>query len=414
MALASSMLVPSSYSRKSVQISEPIRIALFGATGSIGRSTLELVRANPELFQVDILVAHSSCKALLELAREFSPRIIGLAHPAAASELGACGGLPPGVSLVTGPAVADLAADSQINVVVAAIVGAAGVRSVVKALQAGKRVALANKESLVVAGAAIEPLLSKTSAMLIPVDSEHSALFQALQGQLLDSVSKLILTASGGPFLMRPQETFSSITPEEAVRHPRWSMGKKISVDSATMMNKALELIEAHWLFGVAPESIDVVVHPQSIVHSAVEFIDGSVIAQLSHPDMKGPISYALCYPDARVPSALRPLRLAELGQLDFCALDQSKFPAIRLARESLRLGGLAPAILNVANELAVAAFLDRRLGFNEISAFCELALERVAGAYWQPTADCDALFAQLDEIQTELVTELKAFSRGA
>lgn len=408
------MLVPTLYSRNSASISGPIRIALFGATGSIGKSTLELVRDNPNLFKVDILVANSSCEALLALAREFSPRIIGLADSAAAERLESFGGLPPGVSLVTGSAVAELAADPQCSVVVAAIVGAAGVRSVVRALQAGKRVALANKESLVVAGAAIEPLLRDHGGMLIPVDSEHSALFQALQGQLIDSVARLILTASGGPFLNRPLQNFASITPEEAVRHPRWSMGKKISVDSATMMNKALELIEAHWLFGVAADSIDVVVHPQSIVHSAVEFIDGSIIAQLSHPDMKGPISYALRYPEARVPAAVRSLSLAQLGQLEFCALDEAKFPAIRIARESLKAGGLAPAILNVANELAVAAFLDRKISFTQISAFCEFALERCVGLCRMSPTDCEALFEQLEGIQVELVRELEGFSRGA
>jgi 1-deoxy-D-xylulose-5-phosphate reductoisomerase len=371
------MLVPRVRLQKFRSLGCPIRISLFGATGSIGTSTLELVRHNPELFTIHSLVVNRSVEALVRLAHEFKPRFIAAADFEAAKILSTAA-LPPGVSIVSASEIEALAADPDADVVLAAIVGAVGIRSVMSALRAGKKVALANKESLVVAGSFVGKVLEGSGATIIPVDSEHSAIFQALQGQHPELISKLVLTASGGPFLKRSLGSFDSITPEEAVKHPKWNMGKKISVDSASMMNKALELIEAYWLFGVPAEQIEVVVHPQSIVHSAVSFNDGSTIAQMSHPDMKGPISYALLYPEGRVAGAVPSLQLAQVGQLDFFELDSAKFPAVALARQSLKLGVLGPALFNLANEIAVEAFLSRLIRFTDISVLVSEVLSKV------------------------------------
>jgi 1-deoxy-D-xylulose-5-phosphate reductoisomerase len=394
------MLIPSAALRSESKPNRPLRVAIFGSTGSIGKSALEVVAENPRQFEVAALIAHKNAELLYAQAKAFHPRYVGLVDEPAAKQFAALGQID-GWELVAGEeAVADLAALPEVDVVLAAVVGAAGLRSVHRALAAGKTIALANKESLVAAGSLVVQLQKKTGAKVIPVDSEHSAIFQALQGQLRGSIEGLTLTASGGPFLKRPLADFKKVTREEAVRHPRWSMGAKISVDSATMMNKALELIEAHWLFGVAPAKIDVVVHPQSIIHSLVRFVDGSQIAQLSVPDMKGPISYALAYPFSRIAHAVAELDLRKIGSLEFSALDQEKFPGVSLARECVAQGGGAAMVLNVANEVAVEAFLAGRLSFDKINEFCRKSVEeserRVAQSF-------EELYGEISELTSVL-----------
>jgi len=339
------------------------RLALFGATGSIGRSCIEVVRHHPERFELAAIGALGSRPDdLLELAREFRPAHLAVVDPRSAAAIRPH--LPAGTRLAVGAeALVELAVESDIDRLVGAIVGAAGLRPVHAALAAGKDVALANKESLVVAGRILTGLAATSGAQLLPIDSEHVALHQALRAGAPDEVARLVLTASGGPFLNRPRDSFATIRREEALRHPTWSMGAKITIDSATLVNKGLEIVEAHWLFGVPEERIDVVVHPQSIVHSLVEWRDGSWIAQLAPNDMIFPIQYALAFPE-RWANRFPRLEPAELGRLDFLPLDDERFPAVRLARAALAAGDSAPAVLNAANEVAVHAFLDERLEF--------------------------------------------------
>jgi len=339
------------------------RLALLGATGSIGRSCLEVVRHHPERFELVALGALGSRpEELLKLAREFHPRRLAVVDPRAAARLEPH--LPTGTRLAVGAeTLIELAIDPAVDRLVGAIVGAAGLRPVHAALAAGKDVALANKESLVVAGRLLTALAASSGAQLLPIDSEHVALHQALRAGGADEVERLVLTASGGPFLRRSRDSFSTIRREEALKHPTWSMGAKITIDSATLVNKGLELIEAHWLFAVPAERIDVVVHPQSIVHSLVEWRDGSWIAQLAPNDMIFPIQYALAYPE-RWANRFPRLDPAALGQLEFLPLDAATFPAVGLARAALAAGDSAPAVFNAANEVAVHAFLDDRLPF--------------------------------------------------
>ena len=362
----------------------PINICVLGSTGSIGSSTLDVVRSHTGFFRVIALAAGANAPKLFEQIKEFRPRYVSVKNEQALEDLkqlvsaAKAGGMP---ELSCGDEkIAALAALPEVDVVLAAIVGFAGLRSVISALQAGKMVALANKESLVAGGRLVEEALAGGGGTIVPVDSEHSAVFQALRGQEPENIKRLLLTASGGPFLLTPKEDFDKIKPEEALRHPKWKMGSKISIDSATMMNKALEVIEAHWLFGLEPEKIDVLVHPQSIVHSLIELIDGSQLAQLSVPDMKGPIAYALTYPDQRLPAVMNSLDLAGTGVLEFFPMDNDKFPAVNLARAALKEGGAASAVLNIANEVAVDCFLNRRLRFDQIVPFAAETLERHAG----------------------------------
>jgi len=352
------------------------RLALLGATGSIGRSCLEVVRHHPERFELVALGAFGSRpRELVEIAREFRPRLVAVADPAAADEVER--GLPPGVRLGRGEtSLVEAATLDGIDRVVAAMVGAAGLPPVHAALAGGRSVALANKESLVVAGHLLTALAAASGALLLPIDSEHVALHQALRAGEPGELRRLVLTASGGPFLRRDIETFDSIRPQEALCHPTWSMGDKITVDSATLVNKGLELIEAHWLFAVPAEQIDVVVHPQSIVHSLVEWCDGSWIAQLAPNDMIFPIQYALAYPE-RWPNEFARLRPEELGTLDFLPLDEVKFPSVRLARQALEAGESAPAVFSAANEVAVRAFLDERIPFPAILDLLDRVLSR-------------------------------------
>lgn len=351
------------------------RLALLGATGSIGESTVEVVRHHPDRLSIVTLGAHGrNPDALLALAREFRPLLLAVVDPGVARQLRPH--LPSGVELETGPAALLAAATHpQVDKVVAAIVGAAGLPPVAAALGAGKSVALANKESLVVAGRLLTELARRTGAEIVPIDSEHVALHQALRCGTRAEVRRLVLTASGGPFLNRDPATFSTIRREDALRHPTWSMGAKISVDSATLVNKGLELIEASHLFGIHPDAIDVVIHPRSLVHSLVEYCDGSWLAQLSPNDMIFPIQYALAYPE-RWPNDFPRLALEELGTLEFLPLDNLRFPAVRLARAALAAGESAPAVLNAANEVAVHAFLGGQIGFGDILAMISEVLD--------------------------------------
>jgi 1-deoxy-D-xylulose-5-phosphate reductoisomerase len=349
------------------------KITILGATGSIGKSTLDLVERNRDRFEVTAVTAATNVEVLADIVRRTGAELAVVADESRYSDLAE---LLVGTNCRAAAGTDALieAAVGEAGLVVAAIVGCAGLRPVMAAIEAGKTVALANKEALVTAGALMTDAAAANGATLLPVDSEHNAIFQCLVGSRLENVSKIILTASGGPFRTASAETIAAATPAQAVAHPNWRMGAKISVDSATLMNKGLELIEAHYLFGLASDRIDVLIHPQSAIHSMVEFIDGSVLAQLGSPDMRIPIAYALAWPE-RIETPAERLDLAAIARLEFEAPDLNRFPALRLAREALEAGGAAPVVLNAANEIAVAAFLDGRIGFGEISILVQEAL---------------------------------------
>ena len=358
-------------------------VAILGSTGSIGLSTLDVVRRHPDRFRVVALAARSNGARLLEQCLEFRPFVAALAESAAADGLRQeldrheCA-----TRVLAGQAGLEAAASlPEAAQVMAAIVGAAGLKPTLAAAAAGKRVLLANKESLVCAGRLLMEAVCRSGAELVPIDSEHNAVFQclpqpAVAGTRAAGVRRIVLTASGGPLRGCSPEALEAVTPEQAVAHPNWSMGRKISVDSATLMNKGLELIEACWLFGVGPSVVDVVVHPQSVVHSMVEYTDGSVLAQLGNPDMRTPIAHAMGWPD-RIESGVKSLDLVEVGRLDFETPDLERFPCLRLAREAAEAGGTAPAVLNAANEVAVAAFLEGRLNFTGIAGVIDSVLNR-------------------------------------
>jgi len=348
------------------------RLVILGSTGSIGRQTLDVVARHRDAVEVVALAAHSNDVLVAEQARTFGVTRVALANDAAA--LRAREALPDAEVDAGADAVEALAALAEADVVLNALVGAAGLRASIAALRSGKRLALANKESLVAGGDLLMSLV-RDGAELIPVDSEHSALFQCILGEQSEEISRLWLTASGGPFRGMSREDLSRVTVEQALRHPRWSMGPKITIDSATLMNKGLEVIEAHHLFGVPYDRVSVVLHPQSIVHSMIEFVDGSVKAHLGPTDMRIPIQYALSYP-ARWSAPLPPLDLTALGQLDFSAPDADTFGCLALAFEAGREGGTAPAVLNAANEVAVAAFLRHRIGLLDIERVVRAVLE--------------------------------------
>ncbi len=350
------------------------RLALLGSTGSIGEQTLAVVEAFPERFRVTALAAGRNVAKLAAQVRQFAPELVAVADAEAARGLRERLGSAR-VEIAVGPAGLDQVARAPADLVVAGLVGAVGLAPTLAAIQAGRDVALANKEVLVMAGALVVREVRRRGVALLPVDSEHSAIFQALGGQRREDVARLVLTASGGPFRSWSAERIARATPEEALAHPNWEMGPKITIDSATLMNKGLEVIEARWLFDVPPERVDVVVHPQSIVHSMVEFVDGQVLAQLSVPDMRAPIALALSHPE-RLPLELPRLDLAAVGRLEFEAPDRKRFPCLDLAYAALRGGESAPAVLNAANEVAVRAFLDRRVPFTAIAATNEAVLE--------------------------------------
>jgi 1-deoxy-D-xylulose-5-phosphate reductoisomerase len=365
-------------------------ITVLGATGSVGRRTLELVAQFPQEFRVGALAARGSNPALLaEQVRLHRPRAVAVLDRAAVDPLARLLSAPR-PEILSGPdGLVAAAATVEAELVLSALVGGAGLLPTLAAVRAGRTVALANKETLVMAGGLMTAAARERGAVLLPVDSEHSAIFQCLASSHRGEVKRLILTASGGPFLSFSREALDGVTVDQALKHPTWRMGAKITVDSATLMNKGLEVIEAHWLFDVPFEQVDVVVHPQSIVHSMVEFVDGSVLAQLGMPDMGIPILFALSYP-RRLPCPAPTLDFVKIGALTFDAPDPTRFPCLRLAREAGMLGGAAPVVLNAANEVAVGAFLEGRCGFMDIPRVIEAALD-AHGA-----ARCDGLEACL------------------
>lgn len=357
------------------------RIAVLGATGSIGVSTLDVLRLHPEKFSVFALTAHSQYQLLAEQCCEFNPDYAVIGTEACAKVLQALlvdAGCTTKV-LVGEASLVDVASATEVDVVMAAIVGAAGLASTMAAVCAGKKILLANKESLVMSGKLFMCAAQKHGAVILPIDSEHNAIFQSLPlgfSSLKEAgVSKLLLTGSGGPFRQLPLAEFSSVTPERACNHPNWSMGRKISVDSATMMNKGLEFIEACWMFHALPNDIDVLIHPQSIVHSMVQYIDGSVIAQMGRPDMRTPIAHALAWPQ-RMNSSVESLNFLELSELTFEAPDSERFPCLRLAREALTQGGELSAVLNATNEIAVESFLAGKIMFSQIPLINQKIME--------------------------------------
>jgi len=359
-------------------------LTILGATGSIGKSTLDVVVRHPDRFRVAALTAHSQVASMLEACRVAHPSYAVMSLPAAATELKQriheCG---LRVEVLSGEAaLCDVAALAEVDTVMAAIVGAAGLPPTLAAAHAGKRVLLANKEALVMAGQLFLRAVREGGGMVVPIDSEHNAILQCLPGRFTgdwaaDGVRRILLTASGGPFRTTPLQELHAVTPEQACAHPNWVMGRKISVDSATMMNKGLEVIEAHYLFNAPAGAIEVVVHPQSVIHSMVEYVDGSVIAQMGNPDMRTPIAHALAFPE-RIESGVRSLNFFDLAGLHFERPDFARFPCLRLAYEALRMGGIMPAVLNAANEVAVARFLDRGLRFDRIAQVIEAVLTRV------------------------------------
>jgi 1-deoxy-D-xylulose-5-phosphate reductoisomerase len=372
------------------------RITVLGATGSIGLRTLELVSSFPDEFAVAGLAARgSNVEVIADLCRKYAPRAVALLDPTAVDRLARL--LPAsGPELLSGPTgLVTLAREVSADVVVSALVGAAGLLPTMAAIAAGRAVALANKETLVMAGRLMTAAARRHGVALLPVDSEHSAIFQCLVGHNRRDVHRILLTASGGPFRELPRERFAQVGVEDALRHPTWKMGPKITIDSATLMNKGLEIIEARWLFDLEPHQVQVIVHPQSIVHSMVEYIDGAVIAQLGVADMGVPILYALTYPERRPAPAAR-LDLSRVGQLTFFEPDAERFPCLALARAALERGGAAPVVLNAANEVAVAAFLERRVPFVAIPELIDRALVGCPAGEPNDIEDCVAIDADV------------------
>lgn len=363
-----------------------LSVTVLGATGSIGVSTLDVIARHPERYRVYALTGHSRMAELADQCRQHRPdrAVVATSEQAVAlQQVLREAGLPTEVSWGE-DALADVASVDGVDVVMAAIVGAAGLRPTLAAAQAGKRVLLANKEALVMSGALFMQAVHASGAQLLPIDSEHNAIFQCMPGNYADGlahvgVRRILLTASGGPFRNFSQAELAHVTPAQACAHPNWSMGQKISVDSASMMNKGLELIEACWLFDARPDQVEVVVHPQSVVHSLVDYVDGSVLAQLGNPDMRTPIAHALAWPE-RIDSGVSALDLLLTARLDFEAPDPVRFPCLRLAREAATAGGTSCAVLNAANEVAVQAFLEGRVGFTDIPVIIEDALTQLPG----------------------------------
>ncbi|GAB4135621.1 MAG: 1-deoxy-D-xylulose-5-phosphate reductoisomerase [Rhodothalassiaceae bacterium] len=380
-------------------------ISILGSTGSVGCNTIDLIARAPERYRVVALTANDNVARLAEQARRLGAEFAVIANEAKFDELKtrlAGSGIRAGAGAEAVVEAASLPSD----LVMAAIVGAAGLAPTMAAARRGAAIGLANKECLVCAGEILLDMVSKTGSRLLPVDSEHNAIFQVFDFERPGNVSRIILTASGGPFRTRERMSLMGVTPEEAVKHPNWSMGAKISIDSATMMNKGLELIEAWHLFPVSEAQIDILVHPQSVVHSMVEYRDGSVLAQLGSPDMRTPIAYALAWPD-RIDVPVERLDLARIGSLSFEAPDHERFPALRMAREALRAGGSAPIILNAANEIAVAAFLRRHIGFLDITRIVEDALARCPAVAVRTLEDVYGHDSEARALATEMVRAL-------
>jgi 1-deoxy-D-xylulose-5-phosphate reductoisomerase len=354
----------------------PKNIAILGSTGSIGRNSLEVIANSPELFRVVSLSANKNIDGLQSQIDRFRPTSVAVLDPVRASELKKW--INSTVRLYSGEdGLLALIDQEDIDIVISSFVGFAGLRPTIRAVEAGKTIALANKETLVVAGGLIMDAAQRTGARIVPVDSEHSAILQCLAGEESKNVARIILTASGGPFLGLEAHEFDEITVEAALKHPNWNMGKKITIDSATLMNKGLEVIEAHWLFGLPPKSIEVIIHPQSVIHSMVEFVDGSIKAQLGIPDMKIPIQYALTYP-SRFASIFPRIDFSEVREMTFSTPDVGKFPCLTLAYEVLEEGGTAPAVMNAANEVAVQKFLQKEIRFTDIHRLIRETLDRI------------------------------------
>ncbi len=389
-------------------------ITVLGSTGSIGVSTLDVIRRHPDRYRAFALCAHAQGEKLFEQCLEFRPRYAVLRDAHLAEQLQErCRGAGLETEIRHGvEALIDLASHAEVDAVMAAIVGAAGLEPTLAAARAGKRVMLANKEVLVMAGELFMHAVRERGATLLPVDSEHNAIFQSLpadfaQGLDRCGVQKILLTASGGPFRNAALADLATVTPEQACAHPNWVMGRKISVDSATMMNKGLEVIEAHWLFAAPPEMIQVVVHPQSVIHSAVQYADGSVLAQMGNPDMRTPIAYAMAWPE-RIAAGVEALDLFKIARLDFFAPDFERFRCLQLAYDVLREGGTAPAILNAANEVAVAAFLDGHLPFLGIARLNEAVLEALQVGPEGSLADVLAADAEARRLAGQLIQDLR------
>ncbi len=394
------MVVSAMVRRATESRPERRRVTILGSTGSVGCQTIDLLLRAPEKYQVVALTAHRNVAKLAEQARALAAELAVIADPACYEDLkAALAGT--NIAIAAGPQAVVEAAQRDSDWVMAAIVGAAGLPATITAARRGAVVAFANKETLVCAGPLMMDIVAKSGAKLLPVDSEHNAIWQVFDADRIDAVTRLILTASGGPFRTMSRADMARVTAREAVKHPVWAMGAKISVDSATMMNKGLEIIEAHFLFNMPNEKIDVVIHPQSVIHSMVEYADGSVLAQMGTPDMRTPIGYTLAWPERMVTPAAR-LDLTKIGQLTFEAPDPERFPALNLARRALVAGGTAPAVLNAANEVAVAAFLEERIGFLDIEAVNAATLDKLPDA---PLTSLDVL-AEIDATARRYATE--------
>lgn len=378
------------------------RIAILGSTGSIGRQALDVIRQHRDLFEVELLTANNSSELLIEQAIEFCPNSVVICNETKYNEV-ADALQPHYIKVFAGmQSVCDLAGSDTVDIVLTSMVGFSGLSSTIAAVKAGKTIALANKETLVAAGEIVMNLAHRHHARILPVDSEHSAIFQCLMGSAGADIEKIHLTASGGPFRTWKKEDIAKATKAQALKHPNWSMGSKITIDSATMMNKGLEIIEAKWLFGTPGDKINVVVHPESIIHSMVEYEDGSVIAQMGHPDMREAIQFAFSYPE-RLPLDNRKLDFAQLGSLTFQAPDFDKFPALALAYEALEKGGNMTCVMNAANEAAVAAFLQEKIGFYQIT---DVIQECMSGADFAAAPDLDAIF-ETNEITLKKAEEV-------
>lgn len=377
-------------------------ITILGSTGSIGTQTLDVIESHPERFHAAVLTAGRNWELLARQALRHRPRLVVIAEDSVYPQLkDALAG--SGIETASGPeAIADAAGLLSDDIVVGAMVGYSGLEPTLRALEMGKTVALANKETLVAAGRIVTDTCRRTGARLLPVDSEHSAIFQCLQGESHDKIRKIILTASGGPFRTTQADMMDSITPEQALKHPNWDMGAKVTIDSASMMNKGLEMIEARWLFDVAPEDIEILVHPQSVVHSMVEYIDGSVKAQLGLPDMRMPIRYALGYPE-RLPSRAERLSLTAYGTLTFEEPDFNKFPLLGIAYQAIATGAAAPTVMNAANEVAVRAFLNRQIRFTDMPRVVRETMDKLSHL----TADSASDIRTAHELATRAASEL-------
>ena len=387
---------------------EKRHIAILGSTGSIGRQALDVIGQHRDLFEVELLTAHNSTELLIRQAIEFDVNAVVICNEDKYQEVKDALD-PHDIKVFAGmQSACDLVTGENIDIVLTSMVGFSGLSSTVAAVKAGKTIALANKETLVAAGHIVMDLAEKTGSRILPVDSEHSAIFQCLMGSAGAPIEKIHLTASGGPFRTWEREDIAKATRAQALNHPNWSMGSKITIDSATMMNKGLEIIEARWLFGTPGDKIDVVIHPESIIHSMVEYADGSVIAQMGHPDMREAIQFAFCFPH-RLPLDNKKLNFAELGSMSFEAPDHERFPALGLAYEALRKGGNMPCIMNAANEVAVAAFLQEKIGFYDIT---DVVRDTMESSEYIKSPDIYAIFGTNEEAQAKAKILIDKISR--